>query len=75
MFMEISCVFERRVARALDLEYLTKTNNDRIMAGKVFDPTFFKNLEYYPKFIEVYQNKEAEAVMANQQDYNKIFKK
>lgn len=75
MFMEISCVFERRVARALGFEYLTKTDIDRIMAGRVFDPTFFKNITTYPKFIEVYQNKEAEAVLAKQQDYNKIFKK
>lgn len=75
MFMEISCVFERRIARALEFDYLTKTDIDRIMAGRVFDPTFFKNIKTYPKFIEVYQNKEAEAVLAKQQDYNKIFKK
>ncbi len=75
MFMEISCVFERRIATALGFEYLTKTDIDRIMAGKVFDPTFFKNIESYPKFIEVYKNNEAKAVMANQQDYSKIFKK
>ena len=72
-FIEISNIFEREFAKAMNYETINDTKNNRKMAGNVFDYKHFQNIATYDKLKEAYETPEAEEFLKLQQNYNYLF--
>lgn len=72
-FIEISNIFEREFADAMNYTTVNETANSRKMAGAKFNVEHFKNIVGYEDLKAAYETEEAKQYLALQQDYNYLF--
>lgn len=72
-FIEISNIFEREFAKAMNYDIVNDTANSRKMAGDKFDVNHFENIVGFEELKAAYETEEAKQYLALQQDYNYLF--
>jgi len=72
-FIEISNIFEREFAEAMNYTTVNDTANNRKMAGAKFDYNKFENIVGFEALKAAYETDEAKQYLALQQDYNYLF--
>jgi hypothetical protein len=72
-FIEISNIFEREFAKAMNYDIVNDTSNSRKMAGAKFDVNQFENIVGFEELKAAYETEEAKQYLALQQDYNYLF--
>ena len=72
-FIEISNIFEREFANAMNYTIVNDTANNRKMAGAKFDVNHFENIVGFDELKAAYETEEAKQYLALQQDYNYLF--
>ena len=72
MFLEISNVFEREIAKAMKFK-ITTDKYERKVAGNVFNPKNFVAIATSQELMEAYSTPTAKKFMKLQQNYNYLF--
>lgn len=72
-FIEISNIFEREFAKAMNYTVVNDTENSRKMAGAKFNVDAFENIVGFKALKAAYETEDAKKYLALQQDYNYLF--